>query len=142
MSPEPAAPRPFEGMARILMVAKERSYQHTLRRQLVRQGFVVDVVATTDEAGLRCARSHYDVVLMDLTATGAGGFALCRTLQADDESPMVMMLAPPDGAEERLAGFEAGAADCVSKPVLGREIAARLRALTRRRGSPGLQTAR
>jgi DNA-binding response OmpR family regulator len=140
MSPEPAPPRELDGMTRVLMVAEERSYQHTLRRQLVRQGFAVDVASDPAHARELAKQTPYDVVLLDLTATGNGGFELCRDMDTEHGGPMVMMLAPPDGAKERLAGFEAGAADCVSKPVLGREIAARMRALTRRRpGSPGLQ---
>ena len=141
LSPEPAPPRELDGMTRVLMVAEERSHQHTLRRQLVRQGFAVDVVPRTEHARRRCAEVAYDVLLLDLTATGPDGFALCRDVGVED-GPMVMMLAPPDGGEERLAGFAAGAAACVSKPVMGREIAARMRALTRRRTVPsGLQTA-
>jgi DNA-binding response OmpR family regulator len=143
MSPEPAPPRELDGMTRVLMVAEERSYQHTLRRQLSRQGFAVDVAVDSMHARQLARQTPYDVVLLDLTATGNGGFELCREMDTEHGGPMVMMLAPPDGAEERLAGFEAGAADCVSKPVLGREIAARMRALARRRpASPGLQTAR
>jgi len=127
-------------MTRVLMVAEERSSQHTLRRQLVRQGFAVDVASDAENARHRCREVPYDVILLDLAATGPAGFDLCRDVGAEDTGPMVMMLAPPDGSEERLAGFEAGAAACVSKPVLGREIAARMRALTRRRTvPPGLQ---
>ena len=143
MSPEPAPPRALEGMTRVLMVAERRTYQGSLRRQLIRQGFAVDVAGDVAQARELAGVASYDVVLLDLAATGAGGFDLCREIGGDAERPMVMMLAPPDGAEERLAGFEAGADDCVSKPVLGREIAARMRALTRRRGAPtGLETAR
>ena len=58
-----------------------------------------------------------------------------------DSTEMADVESIEPGATEQ--SFEAGAADCVSKPVLGREIAARMRALARRRpASPGLQTAR
>ena len=140
LSPEPAPPRELDGMTRVLLVTEERTYQRGLRRELLRQGFAVDSVADGDEAIERCRREAYDVVLLDLSVTGDAGFEICRAVGIVSRPPMVMMLAPANGAQERLAGFEAGADDCVSKPVVVREIAARLRALARRRGT-GLQPA-
>ena len=119
-------------MTRVLMVAHDGGYQASLRQQLMNQGFAVDVASSSDEARERTRDEAYEVILMDLTATGPEGFELCRDIGDPDNGPMVMMIAPPDGAAERLAGFEAGADACVSKPVIGREIAARMRALTRR----------
>lgn len=80
-----------------------------------------------------CAHREYDVVLVDLSLGAVDGFALCRELGEEPGRPMVLMITPPAGDTQRLEGFAAGADDCVSKPVVGREVGARLRALARRR---------
>ena len=118
---------------RILVVTSDKPSGSALVRDLDAQGFAVRATASSEGVLRHCAADEYDVVLVDLSLDSVDGFALCRELGEEPDRPMVLMITPPAGETQRLEGFAAGADDCVSKPVVGREVGARLRALTRRR---------
>ena len=138
-SPSPMSDQQGRGTAdhtRILVVTSDKPSGQGLVRDLRSQGFEVGTTCRGDEVAPLCEASEFDVVLVDLTLDTLDGFALCRELGDDPTRPMVLMVTPPAGDTERLEGFAAGADDCVSKPVVGREVGARLRALARRRRRP------
>lgn len=118
---------------RILVITSDKPSGQGLVRDLRGQGFDVGTTSRRDEVSRLCGESEFDVILVDLTLNTVDGFALCRDLGEEPGRPMVLMVTPPAGDTERLEGFAAGADDCVSKPVVGREVGARLRALARRR---------
>lgn len=145
LSPPSHHPGELDGMIRVLVVASNRGFRGALVDELERQGFAIDAVADGASALARTAQAAYDVVVLDLSMPDVDGFEICRDLNEGSPRPMILMVAPPNGAEQRLASFEAGADDCVSKPVVLREVAARLRALARRRvvglGGPAAELA-
>jgi DNA-binding response OmpR family regulator len=59
------------------------------------------------------------------------GFDVCRALRAESIVPIIMITAQTD-THDMVAGLEAGADDYVTKPVVPKELAARIRALLRR----------
>jgi DNA-binding response OmpR family regulator len=76
----------------------------------------------------------FDVVVLDVMLPGINGLALCRTVRAghvNREVPILMLTARSDEAD-KLAGFESGADDYLTKPFSVRELSARVTALTRR----------
>src|SRR4029079_102889 len=72
-----------------------------------------------------------DIVLIDVMLPGMTGFDTCRTLRRTSDVPVVMVTARSD-THDVVAGLEAGADDYVTKPVVAKELAARIRALLRR----------
>lgn len=72
-----------------------------------------------------------DLVLLDLRLPDLSGFEVCRALRAMSTVPIVMVTAQTD-TSDMVAGLEAGADDYVTKPVVPRELAARVRAHLRR----------
>jgi len=72
-----------------------------------------------------------DLVLLDLRLPDISGFDVCRAIRAMSIVPIVMVTAETDTAD-MVAGLEAGADDYVTKPVVPRELAARVRAHLRR----------
>jgi DNA-binding response OmpR family regulator len=73
-----------------------------------------------------------DVVLLDLMLPGVDGLSICRTLRAMGDMPIIIISARSDTADV-IGGLEAGADDYVTKPLVASELAARIRALLRRR---------
>jgi DNA-binding response OmpR family regulator len=72
-----------------------------------------------------------DLVLLDLRLPDIGGFEVCRSIRATSIVPIIIVTAQTD-TYDLVAGLEAGADDYVTKPVVPKELAARIRAALRR----------
>lgn len=70
-------------------------------------------------------------MVLDLMLPDIDGFEVCRRLRAAGSIPIVMLTARDDDIDV-VAGLEAGADDYVVKPVAGRVLDARIRAVLRR----------
>jgi len=73
------------------------------------------------------------VVVLDLGLPDGDGLALLPSLRRQDEPPAVLILTARDRLSDRVRGLDAGADDYLVKPFDLPELAARLRALVRRR---------
>jgi DNA-binding response OmpR family regulator len=84
------------------------------------------------EVGLRSfAENEPDLVLLDLRLPDLSGFEVCRRMRATSTVPIIIVTAQSD-THDLVAGLEAGADDYVTKPVVPKELAARIRAALRR----------
>jgi DNA-binding response OmpR family regulator len=102
-----------------------------LAKFLTREGLVVDTASTFAEGLRRSRAARYDVVVLDVMLPGRSGLDLCRELRQERQVPVILVTALGQ-VEDRLAGFDAGADDYMTKPVEPRELVARLHALQRR----------
>jgi two-component system response regulator MtrA len=106
---------------------------------LADEGCEVLEAASGEEALELLATAAVDVVLLDLMLPGIDGLEVCRTLRARGDQPIIIVSARTDTSDV-IAGLEVGADDYVTKPLIAAELAARVRALLRRRqpaaGSP------
>jgi DNA-binding response OmpR family regulator len=118
---------------RVLLVEDDERIRQVLVLALGDEGFdIVDVVSGED--ALRALESaSFDVVLLDLMLPGVNGLDVCRTLRSRGDLPIIIVTARTDTTDV-IAGLEAGADDYVTKPLVASELAARIRALLRRRG--------
>jgi DNA-binding response OmpR family regulator len=72
-----------------------------------------------------------DLILLDLRLPDLSGFDVCRQLRSNSIVPIIIVTAQTD-TYDLVAGLEAGADDYVTKPVVPKELAARIRAALRR----------
>jgi DNA-binding response OmpR family regulator len=72
-----------------------------------------------------------DLVLLDLRLPDISGFEVCRAIRRTSITPVIMVTAQTD-TSDLVNGFDAGADDYVTKPVVPKELAARIRAALRR----------
>ena len=77
------------------------------------------------------AEREADLVLLDLRLPDMSGFDVCRALRAASIVPIIIITANTD-TYDMVAGLEAGADDYITKPVIPKQLAARIRALLRR----------
>jgi DNA-binding response OmpR family regulator len=116
---------------RILVVDDDPTVADVVGRYLVRDGHTVECIADGHQALRRIAEQRPDLVVLDLMLPGIGGLEVCRRLRERYPVPVVMLTALGDETD-RLAGFEVGADDYVTKPFSPRELAMRVKSVLRR----------
>jgi len=115
----------------VLLVEDDARVRRVLKLALDDEGYGVREAATAEE-GLRLVETmHPDVILLDLMLPDMDGFTVCRRIRRTSDVPVIMVTARTD-SHDVVAGLEAGADDYVTKPLVAKELAARIRALLRR----------
>jgi two-component system, OmpR family, response regulator QseB len=123
---------------RILVVEDDLRIAKPLVEDLRHQQHVVDL---TDDGvrGWEYAQSQiYDLILLDVMLPRLDGIGLCRRLRQDGCTAQILMLTARDTIADKVVGLDAGADDYLVKPFDLDELAARIRALSRR--SPELRS--
>lgn len=114
---------------RILVVDDEADIRHLVGEALTASGYDVRVAADGRDAIRMAAQYLPDLVLLDVTMPGMDGYAVYERLRAkpvDLRSPIVFLTARR-GMDDKLLGFEKGAADYVTKPFHIKELLARVK---------------
>ncbi len=118
-------------MQTLLFIEDDRDIRAALRLALEDEGYKV-LEANDGASGLRTFSTEtVDLVLLDLRLPDLSGFDVCRELRSKSLVPIIMVTAQTD-THDLVAGLEAGADDYVTKPVVAKELAARIRAALRR----------
>ena len=119
----------------VLIVEDDASIAAPLAKGLTREGLDVERLTRGDAAldRLRAAGPAPDIVLLDLGLPDVDGFEVCRRLRAESDVPIIVVTARGEEVD-RVIGLELGADDYIVKPFGFRELLARIRAVTRRRG--------
>lgn len=95
-------------------------------------GMTIDIAAT-GETGLHHAKkSSYDAIVLDLGLPDISGKRVCSAIRQADISTPILILTGEMELDTKIALFEAGADDYVTKPFNTSELYARLTALQRR----------
>jgi two-component system response regulator QseB len=118
---------------RVLLVEDDPMIGDSVRQGLRQDGFSVDWVRDGEEAELVLADEAYAVVLLDLGLPGASGLELLTRLRRRGNEVAVLILTARDAVSDRIDGLDAGADDYLVKPFDLDELAARIRAVLRRR---------
>jgi DNA-binding response OmpR family regulator len=116
---------------RLLFIEDDDQIRLALRLALEDEGYTVDEAADGRTGLAQFDRSEPDLVLVDLRLPDIQGFDVCRTIRSRSIVPIIIVTAQTD-TYDLVAGLEAGADDYVTKPVVPKELAARIRALLRR----------
>ncbi|HKH88544.1 MAG TPA: response regulator transcription factor [Acidimicrobiales bacterium] len=117
---------------RVLVVEDSERMAGLLRRALEEEGYAVDVAADGPEGLWLATENPYGAIVLDVMLPGFDGFELCKRLRQADIWVPVLMLTARDEIGDRVRGLDAGADDYLVKPFSLLELAARLRALSRR----------
>jgi two-component system response regulator QseB len=104
-----------------------------VRAGLRRQGFAVDWVQDGVAAEQALQAEAYDACLLDLGLPRKAGLDVLRRLRERGSKLPVLVLTARDAISDRVEGLDAGADDYVVKPFDLAELAARIRAVTRRK---------
>jgi DNA-binding response OmpR family regulator len=121
--------------ARILVIEDDESIRAALSMFLEAEGYTVADSGSGEDGLASFEHRRADVVLVDIMLPGIDGLEVTRTLRRNSDVPIVMVTARSD-THDVVAGLEAGADDYIPKPVVAKELAARIRALLRRWAAP------
>jgi two-component system, OmpR family, response regulator len=120
----------------VMVVEDDAALRSVLTRSLKEEGFHCEAVDTGSRLLERVPAAAPDVLVVDIGLPDCDGRDVCQALRARGIDTPVIFLTARDALVDRLAGFEAGGDDYLSKPFSLDELVARLRALVKRAGSP------
>ena len=129
--------RPVSYGQAIFLVEDDDELRAVLARGLREEGFSVERAATGAELLERIEQAAPDALVIDIGLPDADGRDLCQALRARGIQTPVLFLTARDALVDRIAGFDAGGDDYLSKPFELVELVARLQALLRRGGREG-----
>jgi two-component system, OmpR family, KDP operon response regulator KdpE len=118
-------------VSRILVVDDEPQLLRALGTNLKARGYDVELAASGEAALSLAARTHPDVVVLDLGLPGIDGTEVIRGLRGWSSVPIIV-LSVRETESEKVEALDAGADDYVTKPFGMDELLARLRAALRR----------
>jgi len=117
---------------RVLVVEDEVYLAEAIRAGLRLAAIAADLAFDGDAALEAVTVNNYDVVVLDRDIPGPNGDQVCRQIVAQGIGCRVLMLTAAGDLDDKVAGFELGADDYLTKPFELRELIVRLRALQRR----------
>jgi DNA-binding response OmpR family regulator len=118
-------------METLLFIEDDDGIRLALSLALEDEGYSVREAANGADGLAAFRQSPPDLVLLDLRLPDMSGFDVCRALRTESLVPIIIITAQTD-THDLVAGLEAGADDYVTKPVVPKELAARIRASLRR----------
>jgi DNA-binding response OmpR family regulator len=118
-------------MYSILFIEDDDHIRLALSMALEDEGYDVTQAANGSSGLALFDDGDVDLVLLDLRLPDLSGFDVCRSIRAKSIVPIIVVTAQTD-THDLVAGLEAGADDYVTKPVVAKELAARIRAHLRR----------
>jgi two-component system response regulator QseB len=118
---------------RLLLVEDDAMIGAAAQKGLRLEGHAVDWVRDGREAELAIANGVYDMALLDLGLPRKDGLSVLRTVRSRGNDMPILIITARDAVSDRVAGLDAGADDYLVKPFDLDELAARVRALARRR---------
>ena len=127
---------PVNRPPRVLVVEDEQDIAGLIKHALERAGDgQVHIVSSGDAALRAIAEQVPDVIILDLNLPVLSGTEVCRIVRSRPETASIpiIMLTARTGESDRVTGLDLGADDYVTKPFSLRELAARVRAVLRRR---------
>ena len=118
---------------RLLLVEDDAMIGEAIREGLRREGFTVDWVYDGDSASQVLRTESFDLLLLDLGLPRKGGLEVLTAARAHGQELPVLIITARDAVSDRVQGLDAGADDYLVKPFDLDELAARIRALLRRK---------
>ncbi|MDJ0824605.1 MAG: response regulator transcription factor [Rhodobacter sp.] len=121
---------------RIVVVEDNVSLAKGIAYRLQDDGHSVDLLHDGAAADTFLGQEGADLVILDINLPGKSGLELLAAMRRRGDPRPVILLTARSGTEDRITGLDAGADDYLGKPFAMDELAARVRALGRRKHTP------
>jgi DNA-binding response OmpR family regulator len=119
---------------KILVVDDDLDSLKLIGLMLQRQGYQVLAAPDGAHALVQAESERPDLILLDIMMPDMDGYEVCRRLKRDPRlaNIPIMIFSAKSSADDKIAGFEAGADDYLTKPTHPTELASRIKALLAR----------
>ena len=117
----------------VLIVEDDRNIAELLQMYLEKEGYAVAVARDGGEGLNKFHTLKPDLLLLDVMMPVMDGWAVCKAIRADSQTPIIMLTAKGETGD-KVNGLKAGADDYITKPFEMREVLARIEAVLRRSG--------
>lgn len=115
----------------ILLVEDDLSLINGLSFAVKKQGYMLDVAHTKDEADRLWENGAYDLVILDVSLPDGSGFDICKRIRQTSKVP-IMFLTAMDEETDIIMGLDIGGDDYITKPFKLAVFMSRINALLRR----------
>ena len=117
---------------RLLIAEDEKSLNRILVKQFEKLGYSVDSCFDGEDVFNYLAGADYDVVILDVMMPKKNGFEVLQRMRREKNDVPVLFLTARGDVDDRVYGLDSGANDYLVKPFEFKELAARVRAMTRK----------
>ena len=117
---------------RILVIEDETTLNKNICEALLADNFTVDSAFDGFLAERFLKKEVFDCVVMDINLPKKNGYDLCREFRTYNSHTPVLMLTAFDELEDKIAGFDSGADDYLTKPFFMKELIMRINSLIKR----------
>lgn len=125
---------------RLLLAEDEKEMAHALEAVFTHNHYSVDVVYNGIGAADWAESGNYDGIILDIMMPGKSGLEVLSELRKKGNNVPVLLLTAKGEIEDRVTGLDLGADDYLTKPFAMKELLARIRAMTRRKGEVSSNT--
>ena len=115
----------------VLIVEDDKNIRELLQMYLEKEGYAVTTAGDGGQGLAKYRSIRPDLVLLDVMMPVMDGWAVCRAIRSEDQTPIIMLTAKGE-LDDKVAGLKSGADDYITKPFEMREVLARIEAVLRR----------
>ena len=123
----------------VLVVEDDKNIAQLLQMYLEKEGYAVTVAADGGQGLSKFRAIKPDLVLLDVMMPVMDGWAVCRTIRTESQTPIIMLTAKGE-TDDKVVGLRTGADDYITKPFEMREVLARIEAVLRRTSDKTTET--
>ena len=115
----------------VLIVEDDKNISDLLQLYLEKEGYAVTTAADGGQGLAKFRAISPDLVLLDLMMPVMDGWAVCKAIREESQTPVIMLTAKSE-TDDKVAGLKSGADDYITKPFEMKEVLARIEAVLRR----------
>lgn len=109
-------------MARILLVEDEETLRESLKRVLIREGYAVEGVDSSESALKSIEICGFDIIIADIILPGISGLELLKKCKTGNSDLIVIIMTAYATIESAVEAVKNGAYDFIVKPVIHEDL--------------------
>ncbi|WP_341901627.1 MULTISPECIES: response regulator transcription factor [Fluviicola] len=118
--------------ARILLVEDDANLGFVISDQLKSEGYQVVLCTNGMDGHMRFSEDEFHLCIFDVMMPKKDGFTLAREIRTMNQDIPIIFLTAKAMTEDKIAGFNAGGDDYLTKPFSFDELSVRVKALLKR----------